>query len=396
MHPDFQIDNVTPSRLLSATNAASRRFNTGVARFLQAAGYYPEAVVFGGYASVSQVRIIGRVIMSLTHEQRSWLRERRGWRQFFDAQVPFEPVRVRFGDASVVTMTDGGGYFDLVLEGHGLPAGWHDAHVQVLNRKDIRDIGGLSALRGAGRGVRATAPVSIPIRVVGDEERIGVVSDIDDTIVVSMVPRPLVAARHALLEHVRAREAVPGMSEFLRFIGNVGRRVEADAGGLSFSQAARALRGASLPDSAPGIQVYLSTGAWNMVPVLRDFISRVRYPRGAFLMTDFGPSNTGWFRSGKEHKRRELRRLVDFFPNLQWVLVGDDGQRDPMIYAEFARDFPDRVAGIAIRSLSPVELFLTHGTPVPIVPGALRDVPASIPVWYGQDGYALLDQVRGV
>lgn len=379
MRPDFLIDNVTPSPLLNVANAFGRRFNTSVARFLQAAGYYPEPVVFGGYASASQVRIMGRVIMSLTFEQRSWLKERRGWRQFFDAQVPFEPIRVCFGDASVVTVADGGGYFDIVLDGHGLPAGWHDVRVQVLNRRDIYELGGLEALPGAGRGVRATSAVSVAVRVVGEGESVGVVSDIDDTIMVSMVPRPIVAARHALLDHVRAREAVPGMSEFLRFLGS---------GDAEF-YAADAM------SAGRAVQVYLSTGAWNTLPVLRDFVVRVRYPRGAFLMTDFGPSNTGWFRSGKEHKRRELRRLVEFFPNVRWFLVGDDGQRDPQIYAEFARDFPDRVAGIAIRSLSPVEMFLTHGTPQAIVPDALHDVPDCVPVWVGQDGYSLLDQVRG-
>ena len=41
---------------------------------------------------------------------------------------------------------------------------------------------------------------------------------------------------------------------------------------------------------------------------------------------------------------------------MRWILVGDDGQHDPEIYAEFAREFPRNVAGIAIRSLSQIEL----------------------------------------
>lgn len=375
---DFQIDDVTPSRVLSAYNAVSLRVNTGVARFLEAARFFPEPLVFGGYASEQRARIIGRVVMSRRYDQRMWLRERRGWRQFFDAQVPCEPVVIRFGDAEVVTWTNDDGYFDVEFGGHGLVSGRHDVHVQVLNRRDVRDCARISGGRLVSServSVRATGWVSTQVRVIGDSENFGIVSDIDDTIVVSMIPRPLVAARHAFVDRVSAREAVPGMSEFLRVMGERGS-VTAPAG-----------------EAVP--QVYLSTGAWNLVPALRDFIARGRFLRGTFLMTDFGPSNTGWFRSGSEHKRRELRRLAAFFPQVRWLLVGDDGQRDPQIYAEFAAQYPDCVAGIAIRSLSAVEQFLTHGSPSQLRPDALRGVPESIPVWVGEDGYALLDRVDG-
>ena len=45
------------------------------------------------------------------------------------------------------------------------------------------------------------------------------------------------------------------------------------------------------------------------------------------------------------------------------MLVGDDGQHDPVIYAEFAREHPDRVRAIAIRELSLGQQVLAHGTP---------------------------------
>ena len=90
-----------------------------------------------------------------------------------------------------------------------------------------------------------------------------------------------------------------------------------------------------------------------------------------------------------EHKRRELRRLRRTFPHIRWILVGDDGQHDPEIYAEFAREFPRNVAGIAIRSLSQIEQLMAHGTFEAISSGALDDVPAGIPHWCGEDGDAL-------
>ena len=80
---------------------------------------------------------------------------------------------------------------------------------------------------------------------------------------------------------------------------------------------------------------------------------------------------------------------------MRWLLVGDDGQHDPEIYAEFAREHPQCVAGIAIRSLSEIEQFMAHGSFEAMVPDALWTVPERIPVWYGSNGHALLDNIRG-
>lgn len=77
-------------------------------------------------------------------------------------------------------------------------------------------------------------------------------------------------------------------------------------------------------------------------------------------------------------------------PQVKWVLVGDDGQRDPEIYAEFARGHPEHVAGIAIRSLSELEQFMSHGTFEALVPEAPWTVPRDIPVWFGSNGQTLM------
>jgi phosphatidate phosphatase APP1 len=109
--------------------------------------------------------------------------------------------------------------------------------------------------------------------------------------------------------------------------------------------------------------LYLSTGAWNVAPTLTRFLSRHLYPAGPLLLTDWGPTADRWFRSGRAHKRATLARLADEFPHVRWLLVGDDGQHDPEIYAEFAAAHPDNVAAVAIRRLSPTQSVLAGGLP---------------------------------
>jgi phosphatidate phosphatase APP1 len=115
------------------------------------------------------------------------------------------------------------------------------------------------------------------------------------------------------------------------------------------------------------------------------------------LLTDWGPTNTGWFRSGLEHKRNALRQLARDFPKISWLLIGDDGQHDPMIYGEFAAYAPKRVRGIAIRQLNPVEQVLAHGLPLERLDTAwAEDLPSVVPRIGGPDGYSLKDKIDRV
>ena len=88
---------------------------------------------------------------------------------------------------------------------------------------------------------------------------------------VTRLPRPFVAAWNVFVRHENAREAVPGMARLYAELRSGDQDVPV---------------------------VYLSTGAWNAAPTLARFLRRHRYPAGPLLLTDWGPTNSGWFRSG--------------------------------------------------------------------------------------------------
>ncbi len=119
-------------------------------------------------------------------------------------------------------------------------------------------------------------PVTADVFVLGDEERFGIISDIDDTVMVTALPRPLLAAWHTFVVNEHARAATPGMPVLYERLSDA--------------------------HDAPPV-FYLSTGAWNVAPTLTRFLSSNLYPPGALLLTDWGPTKDRWFRSGKEHKR---------------------------------------------------------------------------------------------
>ncbi len=87
----------------------------------------------------------------------------------------------------------------------------------------------------------------------------------------------------------------------------------------------------------------------------------------------------------------QLRNLFIEFPEINWILVGDDGQHDPLIYGDAIFEHPDRVKQVAIRKLSAQEHVLSHGTTSALAqPAHYPDTPTV----YGHDGYELLRKWR--
>lgn len=340
------------------------------ARLLMQARWYPSIVGYGGYGNLRRARVLGRALMGTRFDERNWLGEKRGWRQYLDAQVPRQPVRVVLGQAERAVTTDRGGYLNVILEGHGLPAGWHTAEVHALKPVRTKEVGTHS------RKFRLGRPTRIPVRIVGDDERVGIISDVDDTIMVTAVPQPLVALRHMLLEWAAKRQAVPGMARFLRNLQTVGLR---EAPGAP-------------PAAAPAL-FYLSNGAWNAAPTLRRFLARLGYPQGTLLLRPWGISAHGLPQRGMLHKLRRFAEVVEMLPQLQWFLVGDDGEHDPRIYAQIAADYPDKVLAIFIRTLREREHLTLHGTLHPLDSAAETNA-IGVPTLRGRNGFVLTDALH--
>jgi len=285
-------------------------------RRLRRRGWQVAVVAYTGYGAPGWVRVMARVVLTRPASPPPRRPAKvRGWRSFLTLPAKDAPVSIEVGGHRHETRTDRGGYVDCVVDA-ALSPGW-------------------AAVRISLDGVE---PVEAMVRVVDPAVDFGVVSDVDDTVMVTALPRPLLAAWHTFVLDEHARMAVPGMAVLYERLAN----------------------------AHPGAPVfYLSTGAWNVAPALNRFLARHLYPAGPLLLTDWGPTNERWFRSGREHKRATLVRLAQEFPHVRWLLIGDDGQHDEEIYAEFAATHPGQVAAIAIRQLSPTQAVLAGSLPTP-------------------------------
>jgi phosphatidate phosphatase APP1 len=314
-----------------------------VVRRLRNRGWEPVITAYTGYGSPSWARIMARVVLTRPAQARKKLEKVRGWRSFTTSPVTDTVVRIQIGDSVTETRTDRSGYVDTRVKGD-LEPGWSKARLFT----------------------DGASPVDAPIRVVDPACRFGLISDIDDTVMVTALPRPLLAAWNTFVLDEHARTAVPGMAVLYE------RLITANSGAPVF---------------------YLSTGAWNVAPALTRFLSRHLYPAGPLLLTDWGPTPDRWFRSGQEHKRNTLRRLAAEFPHVRWLLIGDDGQHDQEIYSEFAHAHPENVAAVAIRRLSPTQAVLAGAIPGPA--GNPEAVGSGGKTWFSApDGAGLWSLLR--
>lgn len=46
-----------------------------------------------------------------------------------------------------------------------------------------------------------------------------------------------------------------------------------------------------------------------------------------------------------------IRRLLEFYSKCDFILIGDSGQHDPVIYSKLALEFPGRIEAIFIRKI---------------------------------------------
>jgi phosphatidate phosphatase APP1 len=182
----------------------------------------------------------------------------------------------------------------------------------------------------------------------------GIISDMDDTVIHTGITSLVLAAKLTFLENAKTRKPLDGVAKLY------------DA--LQHGHAAKPVNPL----------FYISSSPWNLHDLLVDFLRLNEIPPGPLLLRDVGLDRTKFIKEeGHGHKLEKALRLMDSYPHLPFVLIGDSGQEDPAIYAEVTRQRPGRTAAIYIRDIDPetdsqldtavhraIEIAAAHGVPM--------------------------------
>ncbi|MBL3654711.1 App1 family protein [Fulvivirga sediminis] len=238
--------------------------------------------------------------------------------RYLSEAIPDVRVRVRLFGFEKEVVTDENGLFEALFEfEEELPQhGWHTASFKVLDilvddQKDIE--------------------TETEVYIEEPNSCFGIISDVDDTILISHATQTLRKLRLILTKNSKTRLPFTGVAAFYD-----------------------ALRRGTKSESSNPI-FYVSSSEWNLYDFLENFCEVRNIPKGPFLLQELKTSLWELMKSGggtHNHKLIKIRHLFEVYKDLSFILIGDSGQRDSELYVQITQEFPGRVKAIYIRDVS--------------------------------------------
>ncbi|MFC4594318.1 App1 family protein [Sphingobium tyrosinilyticum] len=272
-------------------------------------------LTYAGYRNDREVRFSGRVIRfrdPLDAGEGTLSRLRAMMAIYNSEEVPEICVRCDAYGGTAETWTDEEGYFSFALPlKKPLPetTRWEEAVVSTPERE--------------AQQVKMAVPIMAPAL----DSHWGVISDIDDTVVETGATNFVKNWRRVLVDRPQDRLAVPGAARLYQMIAH--------------------------DHQAPARPFfYVSSSPWNLYGFIAEFMEQNGIPHGPMFLTDYGIDPGKLIKAAHDtHKLAAIEAILAFYPQLRFLLIGDNGQHDVEIYARVVRDFPGRVAAVFIRDV---------------------------------------------
>jgi phosphatidate phosphatase APP1 len=100
---------------------------------------------------------------------------------------------------------------------------------------------------------------------------------------------------------------------------------------------------------------FVSSSPWQLYEPLSQFLSDAGFPDATFHLKRLRIKDRSFlnlFADPLESKQQVIVPLLAAYPQRQFVLVGDSGEKDPEVYGLIARRFPNQIAKIYIRNVT--------------------------------------------
>lgn len=282
----------------------------------------PALLVYRGYGTRYKVCLQGHVLDDpVVYEAQKGEKRRKTiraaiWR-YLSIALPDIHLEVTFAGSTKKVVTDTTGAFSCVFE-FSEPlssSGWQTAHYKVLD--EFSEPGAVTTATG-------------DVLIIADNQNTGVISDIDDTVLISYSTEPYKKLRLVLLKNAYTRMPFENVGPFYSALHT----------------------GAALGAEVPFF--YVSSSEWNLYDFLEDFFREKQLPKGPFFLKELetNPLNLLKKHTSHNHKYLKAEHLIQTFPGMEFVLIGDSGQQDVDIYSRLAQNYPGRIRFIMIRAVS--------------------------------------------
>lgn len=223
-------------------------------------------------------------------------------------------VTFKFNDWEVTTKTLEDGYFRFNLPfSESLPSGWHPYSIRCS---------------AGGEAIEEQNELLKPFK-----SKLGIISDIDDTFLISYSNRLFKKLYVMLFRNVNRRKIFEDVVSHYQALSRAGQS----------------------NDEVSNAFFYVSSSEWNLYSLITSFAHLHELPKAVIKLKKIKTSLTDFFMSGRgshDHKFIKIKDILTFYPKLDYVLLGDDSQHDPYLYERVCKQFPTNVRAIYIRQTS--------------------------------------------
>ncbi|HOY70716.1 MAG TPA: DUF2183 domain-containing protein [Methylotenera sp.] len=265
-----------------------------------------EIVIYPAFISSNGGTIEGRIIKQRKMRQFSF---EDGWRRnltrslslMINRERKCVPFTLTFGEHHYTGTTDDEGYFKVAIQTNSHVHGWQKITVKST----------FSQHEGQ-------------CLVIGEQVTCGVITDLDDTILVSEVTKKLRLLTNTFLKNPLQREAVVGAAQVYHH----------------------------LTAQQPHTPIfYLSATPRQLFHFVQGFLQHYDFPAGLIITRRLTRDEAGDSLHVKTYKIEKITAIFNALPHVKFTLIGDDGEHDPDIYHEIQSRFPLQVEGVWIRRI---------------------------------------------
>jgi phosphatidate phosphatase APP1 len=274
----------------------------------------PILQLYRGYANEQELIVMGHVFKRMydyDFQKKNFKNATSIINQFRIKTIQNFDIYLTYGDQEIHTKTLDDGYFKFCIPlEKEFNFGWMEYEVSLKYEAEV--------ITSKGSFIRP------------HKGNLGIISDIDDTFLISHTHNLFKKIYILLFKNVNDRKVFKDVVPHYQALSSAGRNNMEEENAF----------------------FYISSSEWNLYNFIIKFTKIHQLPRAVILLKDIKRGITDFFMSGRgnhDHKFDKIKHVLEFYPNLKYVLMGDDSQHDPILYERICKIFPVTVTAVYIR-----------------------------------------------
>ena len=268
---------------------------------------------YDGYLTSGRLFVIARVLSDFTV---NWESESKfalfasSWKRWYTNEIAGAELEISFLDQKFRVQTNSEGFVSIDLP-------WEHNYTDACELPISFKIISLPKKKYKV----AEKPFEGKIFYMGPSPKTIVISDIDDTILHTNVLSKARMVYNSVFLNPKKRKAIANSAAFL----------------FNLTQRERKPL------------FYISNSPYNLYYYLQRFLSLKKFPKGPLFLRDYGRRNTILPEGYESHKHYKLSKILEFYPESKFILLGDDAEHDPGIYYSMKQEHKNRITHIFLR-----------------------------------------------